>query len=63
MNPEARWRSLAPEGGEPDVEQTLRTVPRLRAPAASAPQAVRLRPGRAGTVAGSWTRSALERLR
>ena len=40
-------------GGEPDEKQSLRTVSRLRAPAASSPQAVRQRLGRAGSAAGS----------
>jgi putative holliday junction resolvase len=53
VGPQARLRSLVPVGGEPDEEQSLRTVLRLRAPAASSPQAVRQRPGRAGSAAGS----------
>lgn len=34
-----RLRRLPPRGGKPDVEQSLRTVPRLRAPTASSPSA------------------------
>jgi len=53
MKPPSSRCSLPPKGGKPDEEQSLRTVTRLRAPAASSPQAVRQRPGEAGSAAGS----------
>jgi hypothetical protein len=48
------WVGGVPEGGEPDGKQSLRTVSRLRAPAASSPQAVRRWTGGAGSMAGRW---------
>ena len=58
MEPPTSLRSVPPEGGEPDEAQSLRTVPRQQAPAASSPLAVPQRPGEAGSAGGSLVEAA-----